>query len=148
MDDLYFMKLAYNQALLAYEHDEVPIGAIIVKDGQVISQSYNQKEKLNCVTAHAELLAIQEACQKLGSWHLDDCTLYSTLEPCIMCSGAIIQSRIKRVVLGAKTKRWNGLLYYVDNVEFNHTLKITDHIYEQECSELLSAYFKSKRTNK
>ncbi len=145
MNDYDFMKLAYDQALIAYKNDEVPIGAIIVKNGEVIAQSYNQKEKNKDVTAHAEMLVIKEACNKLGSWHLDGCTLYTTLEPCIMCSGAIIQSRIERVVLGAKVNRWKGLLYYINDVEFNHKPIISDNVYEKECSSLLSTYFKNKR---
>ena len=96
MNDEEYMQLAYQQACLARDIDEVPIGAIIVKDGKIIATGYNQKESQYDVTAHAEMIAIRKACQKLKSWHLDGCVLYSTLEPCIMCSGAIIQSRIKK----------------------------------------------------
>ncbi len=145
MSDLEYMCLAYKEALKALENDDVPIGAIIVKDGEIISSAFNQKELQQDVTAHAEILAIRNACQKLGTWHLDDCVLYSTLEPCIMCSGAIIQSRLKKVVFGASVNRWNGLSYYINEVDFNHRPEVVSGIYGDECSKLISDYFKSKR---
>lgn len=145
MDDEKYMSLAFQEALNALELDEVPIGAIVVKDGEVIAKAYNKKEHLQDVTAHAEMLAIRQACQKLNTWHLDGCTLYSTLEPCIMCSGAIIQSRIKRVVIGAKGQRWPGLTQYLSNYEFNHYPIIESGILENQCCSLLSNYFKRKR---
>lgn len=146
MDDIKYMKIAYEEALKARVIDEVPIGAIIVKDNEIISKGYNQKETKHDVSAHAEMLAIKEACQKLGTWHLDGCTLYSTLEPCMMCSGAIIQSRIVRVVIGAKGQRWHGLTQYLKTHEFNHKPLIEEGVLEEECSTLISQYFKSKRT--
>ena len=133
MDEKY-MELAYQQALQAYENDEVPIGAIIVKDNQVIASAFNQKEMLQDVTAHAEILAIQQACHFLSSWHLDDCTLYVTLEPCLMCSGAIIQSRIKKVVYGASTHRWSGLNDYLRHYSFNHTPFLEGGILQEKCA--------------
>lgn len=147
MNDNDYMRLAYEQALKAREIDEVPIGAIIVKDGQVISSGYNQKESLQDVTAHAEMIAIQKACQKLKTWHLDGCTLYSTLEPCMMCSGAIIQSRISRVVIGAKGQRWHGLTQYLLTHQFNHYPIIVEGTLEKECAHLITDYFHTKRNH-
>ena len=146
MNDIEYMKVAYLEALKALKIDDVPIGAIIVKDHQIISTAYNQKESLNDVSAHAEMLAIRLACQKLGTWHLDGCTLYTTLEPCMMCSSAIIQSRIDKVVFGANASRWPGLSECLSNHQFNHVPQVMGGILEQECSSLLSQYFKAKRS--
>lgn len=145
MDDIQAMTIAYEQALIAKDHDEVPIGSIVVKDNEVIGIGYNQKETLNDVTAHAEMLAIKQACQKLGTWHLDGCILYSTLEPCMMCSGAIIQSRISRVVFGASGIRWDGISRYVKDHHFNHYPEIVIGVLEKECCDMLSQYFQLKR---
>lgn len=145
MNDEKYMKLAYQEALKARDIDEVPIGAIIVKGDEVIASAYNQKETLQEVTAHAEMLVIQQACQKLGTWHLDGCVLYSTLEPCMMCSGAIIQSRIARVVYGASGQRWHGISQFLGHHSFNHYPIIESGILEDKCCLLLSEYFKEKR---
>ena len=145
MNDEEYMQLAYQQACLARDIDEVPIGAIIVKDGKIIATGYNQKESQYDVTAHAEMIAIRKACQKLKSWHLDGCVLYSALEPCIMCSGAIIQSRIEKVVFAAKGQRWHGLSTFLRSHEFNHHPQIVAGILEEQCCSLLSYYFKEKR---
>ncbi len=145
MKDQDYMKIAYDQALLARDNDEVPIGAIIVKDDQIIASAFNKKELQNDVTAHAEMLAIREACQTLQTWHLEDCTLYTTLEPCIMCTGAIIQSRMKRVVFGARGQRWNGLTQYISQHDFNHYPDISGDILGTECSQLITNYFSDKR---
>lgn len=148
MDDEYYMQLAYNEALKAKNFDEVPIGSIIVRDGEILACAFNQKETKKDVTAHAEILAIQEACKKTNSWHLDGCTIYSTLEPCIMCSGAIIQSRISKVVYGAKGQRWHGISEYLSQHEFNHYPEIISGVLEEKCCNLLSNYFKEKRKKK
>ena len=143
--DLEFMRIAYKEALKAKDFDEVPIGAVIVKDGEIIAKAYNQKEKKKDASAHAEMLAIQEACQVLGTWHLEGCTLYSTLEPCMMCSGAIIHSRISRVVFGAKGQRWPGITQYIDKHHFNHIPDVEEGVMENACSKLISEYFQTKR---
>lgn len=145
MEDIEYMKIAYNEALKAYKKDEVPIGAIIVKDGEIIAKAHNLKEQYNLVTKHAEIIAIEEAEKKLGTWHLDDCILYTTLEPCLMCTGAIIQSRISKVVFGASEKKWSSLTRIIQNQNINHYPKIISGIYSKECSFLISSYFKSKR---
>ena len=107
MNDEYYMQKAYHEALKALKIDEVPVGAVIVRDGKIIARGHNQRESKNMATAHAETIAIQKACRKLNSWRLDDCTLYTTLEPCLMCTGVIIQSRIQRVV-DRKSTRLNS----------------------------------------
>ncbi len=147
MCDEYYMNLAYQEAMKAKQYDEVPIGAIIIKDDKIIASTYNQKEMNQDVTAHAEILAIRQACYKLGSWHLDDCTLYVTLEPCMMCSGAIIQSRMKKVVFGAKVQRWDGLTHYLKAHDFNHIPEVVPGLLEEKCSLLIKEYFKQKRNH-
>ena len=140
MTDLDYMKIAINNAKKAYDLDEVPIGCVIVRDDVIISSAYNRKEIDNIATYHAEILAINEACSKLNTWHLEDCVLYTTVEPCMMCMGAIKQARISRVVYG------------VDNYAFGYLRKLEDGklvvkkgILKEECLELLSNFFKSKR---
>lgn len=150
-DDLKWMNEAYKQAKKAELIDEVPIGAIIVKNDKVISRAYNTREKTQNVIKHAEIIAIEKACKKLGTWRLDDCTLYVTLEPCVMCTGAIMHSRIKRVVYGAKEKRWlalSSLLSQNDINAFNHHLEYTEGVLQEECSSIITQYFKDKRKNK
>lgn len=145
MIDEYYMNLAYLEAMKAMQLDEVPVGAIIVKDNEIIAATHNQKEMKQDATCHAEILAIRQACKKLGSWHLDGCCLYVTLEPCMMCSGAIIQSRIDRVVFGASVQRWDGLTHYLQTHDFNHFPEIKMGILELQCSYLIKEYFKQKR---
>lgn len=144
-----FMQLALNEAKKAYTKKEVPVGTVIVKDNIVISKAHNLREQKNTSLAHAEILAIEKACKKLKSWRLDDCTMYVTLEPCLMCAGAITQSRIKKVVIGALDEK-NGVVESIANV-FN--IKTTTKVeYElennEECSKILSDFFKELRKNK
>ncbi len=144
----YFMKKAYQEALKAYTIDEVPIGAIIVKDGKIIARAHNEKEKRQTSIAHAEILAILKANKKLKSWHLDDCILYVTLEPCAMCAGAILQSRIKKVVYGAKSFQDGAIestfqLYKIPG--FNHYPTSVYFDKMSECSKIITNYFKMKR---
>lgn len=146
MNDLDYMKIAFEEAKKALQYDEVPIGAVIVKDGEVISRAHNLKETTQFVTRHAEIIAIEKAEEKLGTWYLDGCTLYTTLEPCLMCSGAIVQSRIQRVVYGAKEKRWSSLTNLLESEELNHYPEVVGDVYKDECSSIISSYFKGKRS--
>lgn len=144
--DIEFMELAYQEALKCLEKDEVPVGAVIVRNGQVIARAHNLRETSQLATAHAEILAINTACQKLNSWYLDECTLYVTLEPCVMCSGAIINSRIKRVVFGASEARWLALTsIYQATLSVNHQPEIVTGILQEKCSIVIKEYFKNKR---
>ena len=125
---------------------EIPVGAIIVKDGEIIAETFNQKEILNDVTAHAEILAIREAEQKLSRWRLDDCEMYVTLEPCPMCAWAIINSRIKTVYFGAYDHNYGALGSAIDLRKFaNSKLKVYGGIMEKECSEILDNFFETTR---
>jgi len=147
MNNNSFMKMALVQAKKAAEIGEVPIGTVIVKDGKVISKAYNLREKSNLSTGHAEILAIERANKKLNSWRLDDCEMYVTIEPCPMCGGAIIQSRIKKVYYGAKDKK-AGVHQSITNLfelPFNHKVKIESGIMEKECREIMADFFKNIR---
>ncbi|MBP3461667.1 MAG: nucleoside deaminase [Bacilli bacterium] len=104
-----YIKIAYKEALKAYKKGDIPVGCVIVKNDKVIAKAYNKKEKNKIATYHAEILAINKACKKLKTWHLDDCILYSTMEPCIMCSGAIIQSRIKKIYYSVSNKNFGNI---------------------------------------
>lgn len=146
-----FMELAYTEALKAKAEDEVPVGAILVYQGEVIAKGYNQRNKQQQSIAHAEIMTIQEACQKMGSWRLEECDLYVTLEPCPMCAGAIIQSRIKNVYFGAKDPKggcFGSVLNMMDVQGFNHYPHVESGILEEKCSLILSEFFKEKRKNK
>lgn len=142
-----YMKIAYEEAIKALEIDEVPIGAIIVKDDKIISKAFNKRETDQNAISHAETIAISEACKKLNSWRLDDCTLYVTLEPCIMCTGAIINSRIRRVVYGTNSDRWTSLnnILSSDDINLNHYPEVVSGILKDECSTLIKDYFRKKR---
>lgn len=139
MDDKYYMSLALEEAKKARVLDEVPIGCIIVKDDKVIASSFNRKSLDNIATYHAEILAINTACKTLGTWYLDACTLYTTIEPCMMCTGAIIQARIPKVIYGATNEAF-GMLSKIDT-----KIEITSGVLEKECSLVLSEFFQKKR---
>lgn len=146
-----FMKLALKEAQKAYDKEEVPVGAIIVKDGKVIAKAHNLKESKKDTTYHAELHAIQKASKKLNSWRLIDCEMYVTLEPCSMCAGAIIQSRIKKVYIGAmdyKTGACGSVLNLLKDYKFNHEVEIETGIMENECEEIIKNFFKELRDKK
>lgn len=150
MDEKY-MKEAIKQAKKAESIDEVPIGAVIVHNDKIIARAHNLRESKQNSIAHAEVIAIQKACKKLGSWRLENCTLYVTLEPCPMCSGAILQSRIKRVVYGAADPKGGCIESCMKMYEmngFNHYPDVTSGILKDECSELLKNFFKKKRETK
>jgi|TARA_B110000116_G_C16426798_1_gene398678 tRNA(adenine34) deaminase len=133
------MKLALKQAEKAYEEEEIPVGAIIVLDDKVISRGYNQSQKLNDATAHAEMIAITSAQNKLGSKYLNKCELFITLEPCTMCTGAIHLSKISKVIYGLDDKEKGYLKKSLKNI--NKKLVVTSNILEKECKELLNSFF-------
>lgn len=142
------MTLALSLAESAEKLDEVPVGALIVKDGKLISTGINLREMQQDPTAHAELVAIRKATKLLNSWRLVDCTLYVTLEPCVMCAGAISQSRIGRVVFGTHDPKGGGLgsLYEIhQDSRLNHNFPITAGIFQEECAQQLKSFFKKKR---
>ena len=151
MMDEYFMKLALEEARRAYYLDEVPIGAIIVKNNKVISQAHNLKEINKDATSHAEILAIQNASKVLGGWRLIGCTMYVTVEPCPMCAGAIINSRIEKLVIGTKDLKMGACGSVIDIVQnncFNHQVNITWGILEEECAYIMKQFFKGLRKRK
>jgi tRNA(adenine34) deaminase len=142
-DDTYFMKQALIQAKKAYDKDEVPVGAIIVCDNQIIARAHNYTEALNDVTAHAEMQAFTSAADYLGGKYLNECTLYITLEPCVMCGGAAYWTQLKKVVYGAKDEA-RGFSTLTQNILHPKT-EIEGGLLEEECTKLLSDFFKSKR---
>ena len=142
------MEEALNMAKRAYKKNEVPIGAVIVKDGKIISKAYNQREKKQNAIKHAEIIAIDKACKKLKSWRLDGCTLFVTLEPCPMCSGAICNARIDKVVYASseKTSQDNLCEMILQSNRLNHKVLLEqDKNFEREASNLLTSFFKEKR---
>ncbi|WP_416148084.1 tRNA adenosine(34) deaminase TadA [Salipaludibacillus sp. HK11] len=150
-EDIYYMREAIIEAKKAEELGEVPIGAVIVKNGDVIARGHNHREKNQSATAHAELLAIEEACRAVGSWRLESCTLYVTLEPCPMCAGAIVQSRIDRVVYGAldsKAGCCGTLMNLLDEPRFNHRCPVKSGVLAEETGHLLTAFFQKIRVAK
>ncbi|RMF38036.1 MAG: tRNA adenosine(34) deaminase TadA [Planctomycetota bacterium] len=146
--DVQFMKQALGLAVRAMEEDEVPVGALIVRGQKIVGMGWNQREALRDPTAHAEMVAITQAAASLSSWRLEGCTLYVTLEPCPMCAGAILQSRIPRVVYGAadpKAGAVDSLYRLLDDPRLNHRCTVTAGVMAQDCGALLSHFFKSKR---
>src|SRR5690625_2578097 len=151
MQDEKFMKEAIMEANKAGERNEVPIGAVIVYEGEVIARGHNLRETSQETLSHAELIAIKKANEKTGSWRLEDCTLFVTLEPCPMCAGAIVQSRMKRVVYGAtdpKAGSAGTLMNLLKDERLNHQVEITGGVLEEECSTLLTTFFRSLRNQK
>ncbi len=144
----YYMQLALDEARRAMAENEVPVGAVIVREGQVIAQAHNQREQLSDPTAHAEMIAITQAAASVGSWRLDECTLYVTLEPCPMCAGAILQARIPVVVYGAadpKAGAVASLYRLLEDGRLNHRCLVFAGVLAGPCGEVLSEFFQAQR---
>lgn len=152
MDDVYWMKQALQLAQKSFDLGEVPVGAVIVNpEGELIGSGYNYKEKANNPLGHAELMAISEASQKLKNWRLNGCSLYVTLEPCIMCAGAILQSRIKKVIFGTddlKTGAVQSLYQVLTDPRLNHRCEVVSGFLKEECAQMLSRFFQELRDKK
>lgn len=149
--DEYYMNEAIKQAKKASAAMDVPIGCVIVHEDQIIARSYNKRNKYKTALAHAELIAIEKACKKLGDWRLDGAVMYITLEPCQMCAGAIIQSRISKIVIGAMNPKAGcagSILNLLQVEQFNHQAQIITGVKEKECALLLKDFFKDLRENK
>ncbi len=146
-----FMKEALKEAKKAYKKLEIPVGAVIVKDGKIIARGHNLKETKEDTTKHAEIIAIQKASKKLSAWRLIDCEMYVTLEPCAMCAGAIINSRIKKVYIGTmdeKTGAVGSVLNLFEDFTFNHKVEVEKGILQEECKNMLKQFFKELRKSK
>ena len=140
----FFMREALKEAKKAYKKLEIPVGAVIVKDGEIIARAHNIKEEKKDTTKHAEILAIQKASKKLETWRLNDCEMYVTLEPCPMCAGALIQSRIKKVYIGTmdeKTGACGSVLNLLEDFKFNHKVEVERGILKEECEKILKEFF-------
>ena len=150
-EDERYMKEAIKQAKKAYALDEVPIGCVIVQDNKIIARGYNRRNTDKNALAHAEISAIKKASKKTGDWRLEDCTMYVTLEPCQMCAGAIVQSRMKKVVIGAMNPKAGcagSIINILQMKQFNHQAEMENGILEQECADMLSTFFKELREKK
>lgn len=146
-----YMKEAIKQAKKAYAIDETPIGCVIVYEDKIIARGYNRRNTDKSTLAHAEITAIKKACKKLGDWRLEGCTLYVTLEPCPMCAGAIVQSRIDRVIVGSMNPKAGcagSVLNILQTDGFNHQTELTTGILKEECSQLMTSFFKELRIRK
>ena len=142
------MKEALKEAIKAYKKLEVPVGAVIVKNGEIIAKAHNLKETKNDTTKHAEILAIQKASQKIEAWRLEECEMYVTLEPCTMCAGAIINSRIKKIYIGTKDPKagaCGSVLNLFEDYKFNHKVEYETEIMQKECEKILKEFFKELR---
>jgi tRNA(adenine34) deaminase len=146
--DIELMQEALREAEIAYSHQEIPIGAVVVYQNKIIARAHNRKEELQDPTAHAEILALQEAARYLGSWHLEDIDLYVTLEPCPMCAYAMLQARIKRLIFGTldpKAGAAGSIINIVQDKRFNHQIEVVSGVLEQECSLILQKFFQERR---
>ena len=143
-----YMKIAIKEAKKAIKDGDIPVGVVIVRNDKIIVKAHNKKEKNKCSLDHAEMIALKKACKKLKTWHLDDCTMYVTMEPCLMCAGALLQSRIKKIVYGVENTKF-GFAGSIDNIlcnkKLNHRVKIEKNICEKEIANMLRDFFKDKR---
>lgn len=148
--DKVFMSEALRLAELAAQQGEIPVGAVVVRDGEIIGRGYNQRETKKSAVSHAEIIAIEEACRTVGDWRLTGCALYVTLEPCPMCSGAIVNSRIDRVIFGATDRMAGccGSLINFNSYPFNHSFEIENGICEDQCQKILKDFFEKRRNKK
>ena len=143
------MRVAIEAARVAEENDDVPIGAVIVHNSKIIGKAYNQREQLQDPTAHAEIIALTQAAAAIGSWRLEGCTMYVTLEPCPMCAGALVLSRMDRLIFGcddSKAGACKSLYNIVQDERLNHRLEVTSGVLREECSRLLQDFFQKRRT--
>ena len=148
LDDNYFMGLALSEAQKAYDIGEVPIGSVLVLDGQVVATGHNMREIWHDATAHAEMIAIREACEKLGRWRLTGLTLYVTIEPCPMCAGALVMSRVDRLVYGSvdvKAGAIDSIFNIAQNEALNHRMVVTSGVRADECAEIMKKFFRERR---
>jgi tRNA(adenine34) deaminase len=147
-EDIYFMKMALEEASLAYDEGEVPVGAVLIKDGKVIAKTHNQRETSKDPSGHAEIIALRYGSQLGKNWRLTDSTLYVTKEPCIMCAGAMVNARLGRLVYGCKDEKGGAVdsLYSIlSDKRLNHQVEVVSDILEEECSEILKRFFRSHR---
>lgn len=145
--DCHFMQRALELAKISYENGDIPVGAVLVRGDEIIAEGYNQKELLQDASAHAEMIVLKKASEKLGTYHLEDTSLYVTLEPCAMCAGAIMSFRVNKVYIGARNERFGccGSKINLLDFGFNHKCEVEFGIMENECSEILSSFFKELR---
>jgi tRNA(adenine34) deaminase len=151
MDDIFFMKEALKEAKKAFDEDEVPIGTVVVYKNQIIGRGHNQTEQLNDPTAHAEMIAITAAANAVNSWRLNEVNIYTTVEPCIMCAGALVLARVKKIIFGAYDEKFGGCGSVFDIVrekKLNHQVEVINGVMEKEASSLLKSFFEKKRKKK
>lgn len=143
-----YMRLALEEAKKAYQENEVPIGAIIVRDGEILGKGHNEKEQRRDATAHAEILALKDAMEKVGAWRLTGASIYVTIEPCVMCVGALIQARVKSLIFGAADPKFGGVVSLhklADDIRHNHRIDYTSGVLEKEARELMQGFFRQRR---
>ncbi|MGX7068550.1 tRNA adenosine(34) deaminase TadA [Gemella bergeri] len=151
MDHNYYMELALEEARCAYVKGEVPVGAVLVINNKIVAKAHNTREGSQQVLNHAEILVIKKACEKIGFWRLNDSYLYTTVEPCVMCSGAIVQARIENVIFGAKDSKYGccgSRMNIVNSDKFNHKANVVAGVLENKCSQLITDFFKELREKK